>query len=58
MIYVTCGHEQGIGLEVFLKAYSSLGKLLKNQFKLLGPEKLLKSEISRIGLTINDVDIL
>lgn len=41
MIYVTGGHEKGIGLEVFFKSYSSLPLKVQKKVTLIFPEKEL-----------------
>ena len=55
MIYVTCGHEKGIGLEVFLKSYSLLQPSDREKFKLICNEEMLNEtrSLTSINLPIN-----
>ena len=41
MIYVTCGHEKGVGLEVFLKSYILLSRKEQKLFTLICEKKSL-----------------
>ncbi|RZF23094.1 4-hydroxythreonine-4-phosphate dehydrogenase PdxA [Halobacteriovorax vibrionivorans] len=51
MIYVTAGHEKGIGLEVFLKAYSLLSSAQQEQFHLFVGEEFTKELPSSLSYT-------
>ena len=46
MIYVTQGHEKGIGLEIFLKSYLMLSKQERQQVTLVVSEKDLNSNFA------------
>lgn len=52
MIYVTCGHEKGIGLEVFLKSYSLLQPSDREKFKLICNEKVLNETRSLTSIQL------
>ena len=53
MIYVTPGHEKGIGLEVFLNAYLCLSKNYQKKFSLICESDILKRYLSNC-LDFND----
>ncbi|MEE3078607.1 MAG: 4-hydroxythreonine-4-phosphate dehydrogenase PdxA [Bdellovibrionota bacterium] len=53
MIYVTCGHEKGIGLEVFLKSYSLLQPSDREKFKLICNEKVLNETRSLTSVQLH-----
>lgn len=50
MIYVTQGHEKGIGLEIFLKSYLLLSKQEKSKVTLVVSEKDLNTNFSDLNL--------
>ncbi len=50
MIYVTQGHEDGIGLEVFLKSYLCLNSMNQKKFILVSNKKSLNSVLSKNNL--------
>lgn len=50
MIRVTQGHEKGIGLEIFIKAYLCLPKSQQSNFKLYCDLESLKSTLDTINL--------
>lgn len=53
MIYVTPGHEKGIGLEVFLNAYLCLSEYYQKKFSLICESDILKRYLSNC-LDFND----
>jgi len=59
MIYVTAGHEEGIGLEVFLKSYLLLPKLQQENFHLICHEETLKKNLilSHINLDHDPISV-
>ena len=50
MIYVTCGHEKGIGLEVFLKSYLTLLPEQHSSFTLICHKEYLQKECENLKL--------
>jgi 4-hydroxy-L-threonine phosphate dehydrogenase PdxA len=54
MIYVTAGHEHGIGLEVFLKSYLMLGHQEQSQFNLLCNKKALRETLFHGNITLEN----
>lgn len=50
MIYVTQGHEKGIGLEIFLKAFLMLGSEEKKNFTLIADKETLKETLKLSSL--------
>lgn len=59
MIYVTAGHEEGIGLEVFLKSYLLLPKYQQKEFHLICHKETLEKnlKISHISLDYDPLKI-
>lgn len=53
MIYVTQGHEKGIGLEVFLKSFTCLSKEYQDQFILIASRETLKQQMYQLDLKIS-----
>ena len=51
MIYVTQGHEKGIGLEIFLKSFLLLSKLEKAQVTLIANQNDLKTNLTDLKLS-------
>ncbi len=51
MIYVTQGHEKGIGLEIFLKSFLLLSKEEKENVTLIAEEKDLDTNLSDLKLS-------
>ncbi len=51
MIYVTQGHERGIGLEIFLKSFLLLSKAEKEEVTLIVEEKDLDTNLSDLKLS-------
>lgn len=54
MIYVTQGHEKGIGLEIFLKSYLLLSKHEKSQVTLVANPNDLKNNLSDLKLSASN----
>lgn len=54
MIYVTQGHEKGIGLEIFLKAFLLLSKQEKSEVTLIANQKDLEKNISDLKFSKNN----
>jgi 4-hydroxythreonine-4-phosphate dehydrogenase len=54
MIYVTQGHERGIGLEIFLKSFLLLSKEEKKSVTLIANQKDLEQNISDLNFTKNN----
>lgn len=58
MIFVTQGHENGIGLEVFLKSFTCLNSKNKKKFKLFCHKNTLDKTLLNINLEIpNELSI-
>lgn len=60
-IYVTQGHENGIGIEIFLKAYAVLSKTKKDRISFIGYKKSLLKTISECkipDIIIRDLTII
>ena len=57
MIWVTQGHENGIGLEIFLKAILCFNTNYQKQFTLIVNEDDLKSNLKNSNLKIDQFDI-
>ncbi len=53
MIYVSCGHEKGIGLEVFLKSFLLLNKKQQSLFKLFSNRKTLEENLKNLNLSFS-----
>jgi 4-hydroxythreonine-4-phosphate dehydrogenase len=51
MIYVTQGHEKGIGLEIFLKSFLLLSSHEKSQVVLVADSKVLDQNLSDLNLS-------
>lgn len=51
MIYVTQGHEKGIGLEIFLKSFLLLSKQKKTQVTLVADQNVLDQNLSDLKLS-------
>lgn len=58
MIYVTAGHEKGIGLEVFLKSYSLLSRNDQKKICLIIDKKFFDGVKKRLFLSKLDIKIL
>ena len=54
MIYVTQGHEKGIGLEIFLKSFLLLSKKEKNQVVLFADQKVLDQNLEDLKFSKNN----
>ena len=50
MIYITAGHEKGIGHEIFLKTYIMLTPKEREQIVFIGDEHIFKQEIRLLSL--------
>lgn len=60
MIYVTCGHEDGVGLEVFLKSYLALTNDCQRNIALICPQQILTETANSLALDdikITNIDI-
>ncbi len=55
MIYVTQGHEKGIGLEIFFKSFFLLSKAQKSQIKLVVTKKTLNNYLQDLKIKLNDL---
>lgn len=55
MIYVTQGHEKGIGLEIFFKSFFLLPKSQKIQIKLVVTKKTLNNYLQDLKIKLNDL---
>lgn len=53
MIYVTAGHEKGIGLEVFLKSFLCLDKKSQNKFTLICKRSALETTLNSIKIDLS-----
>jgi 4-hydroxythreonine-4-phosphate dehydrogenase len=51
MIYVSCGYEKGIGLEVFLKSFLCLNNNYQNKFNLVVPVSSLEKTLCSMNLS-------
>jgi 4-hydroxythreonine-4-phosphate dehydrogenase len=51
MIYVTQGHEKGIGLEIFLKSFLLLSKKEQQEIALVCDESILKKNLADLNLS-------
>ncbi|WP_417337045.1 PdxA family dehydrogenase [Halobacteriovorax marinus] len=49
MIYITQGHERGIGLEVFLKSFSLLNSIQQRKFTLVVNSNTLKENLENLS---------
>lgn len=60
MIYVTQGHEKGIGLEVYIKSLFSLPKKYHHYFKLICFHKSLEQTLKTLNFSydLNDNDLI
>jgi 4-hydroxythreonine-4-phosphate dehydrogenase len=61
MIYVTQGHEKGIGLEIFLKSYLMLSREEKSQVVLVAELSVLDQNLKDLKLSKNsfkDLDVI
>ena len=54
MIYITQGHEKGIGLEIFLKSFLLLSREEKNQVVLVANQKALDLNLKDLKLSQNN----
>ncbi len=52
MIFVSAGHEEGIGLEVFLKSYLLLSKTQQKKFHLICNEDVLKRNLELCNISL------
>jgi 4-hydroxythreonine-4-phosphate dehydrogenase len=52
MIYVTAGHEEGIGLEVFLKSYLLLPKYQQSKFHLICHKETLDKNLELCSISL------
>ena len=53
MIYVSQGHEKGIGLEVFLRGFQCLSKSFQSMFTLVCSNEVLNEHLKFIAFEVN-----
>jgi 4-hydroxythreonine-4-phosphate dehydrogenase len=56
MIYVTSGHENGIGLECFFKAYLCLSTVESAQITLISTKEIIQKELNLLKIDFNFKD--